>query len=253
VRQFLMTNVIHRSERDAIMGLSEPVSPDSPDPWVFRINLSVLIESLEGFSDFVFPGTGVDVSPLRTLFVHGSKSGYVTSNDVKVTIPKYFPNSKVVAIEAGHWVHSGKRFLQSKRDVVSKLWAYRPCGRPFRKPNRICQGRVQLSQIKKRYCNFPGFLGSLMSDSGISQPTAAAVVQLDMAKHIKYFLACLKLLPGGYVAADTNRWVGFAPDVDSLWEWPGLVGALGATVQLMLLKDDPRVLLPVCARSFGSA
>ena len=40
-----------------------------------------------------------------TLFVRGTKSGYV-SDDTVPAIKKFFPNAKIADVEAGHWLIS---------------------------------------------------------------------------------------------------------------------------------------------------
>ncbi|KAL4872745.1 hypothetical protein BDV12DRAFT_125771 [Aspergillus spectabilis] len=90
IRQFLLTNLV-RSTEDQTMK--------------FRVPLFTLGESLKAMGDFPFtePGSVQYTGP--TLIVRGTKSPYV-SDDTFPAIKRFFPDSRVVDVEAGHWVIS---------------------------------------------------------------------------------------------------------------------------------------------------
>ncbi|EMR09215.1 hypothetical protein PNEG_02551 [Pneumocystis murina B123] len=70
----------------------------------FRIPLNILGQSLHHVAGFPFEGTYSG----RTLFIRGSRSRYVLDSYLP-TIRKFFPNSHVVTLDAGHWVHVDQR------------------------------------------------------------------------------------------------------------------------------------------------
>ncbi|KAL4884390.1 Alpha/Beta hydrolase protein [Aspergillus karnatakaensis] len=88
IRQFLLTNLV-RSPEDSTMK--------------FRVPLSTLAESLKALGDFPFTEPGSVQYKGPTLVVRGTKSPYV-SDDTFPAIKGFFPDSKVVDVEAGHWV-----------------------------------------------------------------------------------------------------------------------------------------------------
>ncbi|KTW26656.1 hypothetical protein T552_02665 [Pneumocystis carinii B80] len=83
VRHFLLSNLVRHG-----------------DHLLFRIPLDILGQSLQNIAGFPFEGTYSG----RTLFIRGSRSRYVLDSYLP-TIRKFFPNSQVVTLDAGHWVH----------------------------------------------------------------------------------------------------------------------------------------------------
>lgn len=71
----------------------------------FRVPLSVLGDSLEGMADFPWSEPGSVTYDGPTLMVRGTKSKYV-SDDTIPAIKKFFPNSEIADVEAGHWLIS---------------------------------------------------------------------------------------------------------------------------------------------------
>ncbi|KAL2868710.1 putative alpha/beta hydrolase [Aspergillus lucknowensis] len=90
IRQFLLTNLV-RSQEDQTMK--------------FRVPLSILGDSLREMGDFPFGEPGSVQYKGPTLVVRGTKSPYV-SDETFPAIRGFFPNSRVVDVEAGHWVIS---------------------------------------------------------------------------------------------------------------------------------------------------
>ncbi|THC90757.1 hypothetical protein EYZ11_009781 [Aspergillus tanneri] len=90
IRQFLLTNLV-RSEEDKTMK--------------FRVPLAVLGSSLGSMADFPYLEPGSVRYDGPTLFVRGTKSPYV-SDDAIPSIKKFFPNSQIADVEAGHWLIS---------------------------------------------------------------------------------------------------------------------------------------------------
>ncbi|KAL5333475.1 Alpha/Beta hydrolase protein [Aspergillus crustosus] len=90
IRQFLLTNLV-RSTKDQTMK--------------FRVPLSTLGESLKEMGDFPFGEPGSVQYKGPTLVVRGTKSPYV-SEDTLPAIKGFFPDSRVVDVDAGHWVIS---------------------------------------------------------------------------------------------------------------------------------------------------
>ncbi|CAG8679914.1 11165_t:CDS:2, partial [Scutellospora calospora] len=86
IRQFLLTNL----KKDPETGV-----------YKFRIPLDILSNSLETLSGFPFDSAHHSFHK-ATLFVAGTKSNYITSK-VHPTIRKFFPNSVIVELDAGHW------------------------------------------------------------------------------------------------------------------------------------------------------
>lgn len=68
-----------------------------------RINLPILVSKIEEVGkalpeDMVYKG--------ETLFLRGSKSGYIEDMD-EISIKKHFPRSEIVTVSnAGHWLHA---------------------------------------------------------------------------------------------------------------------------------------------------
>lgn len=89
IRQFLLTNLI-RSDDQTMK---------------FRVPLSTLGASLEDMADFPYREPGAVTYDGPTLVVRATKSKYV-SDDSLPAIKKFFPNSEVANVEAGHWLIS---------------------------------------------------------------------------------------------------------------------------------------------------
>ncbi|KAL2812096.1 Alpha/Beta hydrolase protein [Aspergillus granulosus] len=90
IRQFILTNLVRSSEDQTMK---------------FRVPLSTLYKSLNAMGEFPFgePGSVQYTGP--TLVVRGTKSPYVSDKTLPA-IKGFFPNSRVVDVEAGHWVIS---------------------------------------------------------------------------------------------------------------------------------------------------
>jgi pimeloyl-ACP methyl ester carboxylesterase len=87
VRQFLLKNV-YWIEKGKL---------------AFRFNLKSLTKNNPSIGDALPNGTLFNG---ETLFLKGSKSGYITEKELPI-IDVHFPNSKVVSIaNAGHWLHA---------------------------------------------------------------------------------------------------------------------------------------------------
>lgn len=71
----------------------------------FRVPLSVIGSSLDEMADFPYQEPGQVTYEGPTLFVRGTKSRYV-SNETIPAIKKFFPNSQIADVEAGHWLIS---------------------------------------------------------------------------------------------------------------------------------------------------
>ncbi len=88
VRQFLLKNL----KRDS-------------DGFRWKINLQTIEENIENV------GVGLENSKIYngdTLFIAGSESKYITTED-QIVISMHFPNNRIITIEgAGHWVHAEK-------------------------------------------------------------------------------------------------------------------------------------------------
>ncbi|KAI8843702.1 Alpha/Beta hydrolase protein [Chytridium lagenaria] len=103
VRQFLLTN--HKETHDGTLQ--------------FRVNLDALAEYVDkDIADFPLITSGV-IFTKPTLFVRGLREGYITKKSEK-DIKVLFPNSIIVDIDAGHWVHA-ERPEEFKKTVVSFL------------------------------------------------------------------------------------------------------------------------------------
>ncbi|KAJ3117195.1 hypothetical protein HDU96_007623 [Phlyctochytrium bullatum] len=96
IRQFLLTNLKQAED----------------GTYKFRINLSTLGDSLRTIADFplaphasAIPHAPSISFPHPTLFIRGSRSGYVPPI-AEGPIKGLFPKSEIVSIDAGHWVHS---------------------------------------------------------------------------------------------------------------------------------------------------
>ncbi|KKK19472.1 alpha/beta fold family hydrolase [Aspergillus rambellii] len=103
IRQFLLTNLL-RAPGDHAMK--------------FRVPLSILGDAIKEMADFPFPEPGAVRYDGPTLFVRGTKSSYVPDETIPV-IKKFFPNSQIADVEAGHWLISESP--ESFRQAVVKF------------------------------------------------------------------------------------------------------------------------------------
>ena len=69
----------------------------------WRVPLEVLANSLDAIADFPFHKPGEIDYPGPTLFIRGTRSRYISDDTIPV-IKKFFPNSRIVDVEAGHWL-----------------------------------------------------------------------------------------------------------------------------------------------------
>ncbi|KAL4929249.1 putative alpha/beta hydrolase [Aspergillus undulatus] len=90
IRQFLLTNLV-RSTEDGTMK--------------FRVPLGTLKRALKGMGEFPFATPGEVKFEGPTLVVRGTKSRYV-GEETFGAITGFFPDSRVVDVEGGHWVIS---------------------------------------------------------------------------------------------------------------------------------------------------
>ncbi|GAA5870961.1 hypothetical protein JCM8547_000042 [Rhodosporidiobolus lusitaniae] len=91
VRQFLLTNM-------------DRAAPS--EPYKFRLPLHYLSNAIDEIGAFPYqPGEKVYEKP--SLFLKGSKSKYINSKNIPL-IKQFFPNSELVTLETGHWVHAEK-------------------------------------------------------------------------------------------------------------------------------------------------
>ncbi|KAF0534977.1 alpha/beta hydrolase [Gigaspora margarita] len=91
IRQFLLTNLKKDPEIEV---------------YKFRIPLDVLGNSLKTLNGFPFDSDRHTFHK-STLFVAGVKSNYIPPK-IHPTIKTFFPNSVIVELDTGHWVHSEK-------------------------------------------------------------------------------------------------------------------------------------------------
>ena len=69
----------------------------------WRIPLATLGRSLDLIADVPYHQPGEVVYRGPTLFIRGTRSRYV-SDDTIPAIKKFFPNSRIADVEAGHWL-----------------------------------------------------------------------------------------------------------------------------------------------------
>ncbi len=101
VRQFLLKNLTRDENKN----------------FVWKINLDVIEESIEAVSKGLEEHLATEKD---TLFIGGSESNYINSED-HIVIINFFPNAKVKMIEgAGHWIHAEKpeEFLEVVMDFL---------------------------------------------------------------------------------------------------------------------------------------
>ncbi|OAX79345.1 hypothetical protein ACJ72_06341, partial [Emergomyces africanus] len=87
IRQFLLTNLIRSKENNTLK---------------FRIPVQLLGESLDKLASFPFSTSDNVKFEGPSLFIRGTKSRYVQNKSLPV-IAHFFPNYKLVDIDAGHW------------------------------------------------------------------------------------------------------------------------------------------------------
>ncbi|EFR01145.1 abhydrolase domain-containing protein 11 [Nannizzia gypsea CBS 118893] len=90
VRQFLLTNLARDQNGQTLR---------------FRIPLSILGESLPLLGDFPFTQSDAVQFSGPALFLRGTRSRYITDKSFPI-IRHFFPNYKLMDIDAGHWLIS---------------------------------------------------------------------------------------------------------------------------------------------------
>lgn len=101
VEDFLMERL---NDRGVVMFLTKNVYWEDKDKLAFRFNLDALYDNLDIISSWPAEFSSYDG---RTLFIRGSKANYITDDDEAV-IKAYFPDSEIISIYSGHWVHAEK-------------------------------------------------------------------------------------------------------------------------------------------------
>jgi len=105
LRDFLITNLAKTKDGD----------------FRWRINLETLERCFdEGIAKFPEAAGLKFEGP--TLFIGGSKSDYLRADD-KPKIDKMFPNSELIFLDAGHWIHAEKpeEFMQKVLNFVNQV------------------------------------------------------------------------------------------------------------------------------------
>ncbi len=75
--------------------------------YFWKCNLNLFLKSINPILDF--PNLAENAINIKSLFIQGSDSHYITSED-KQLILKKFPNSKLIEVDgAGHWIHYQKQ------------------------------------------------------------------------------------------------------------------------------------------------
>lgn len=92
IRQFLMTNWSKDSKEE--LG------------WKWRINVEGLRNRLHGFGWWIEKDDLREKSLTDFLLIYGKNSDYVKPLYDEKICKSYFPNSKLLGLETGHWVHS---------------------------------------------------------------------------------------------------------------------------------------------------
>ena len=101
-RQFLLKNITRESD----------------GKFTWKMNLPVLWEH---FNDILAPVQATEPFDKPTLFIRGSRSGYIRDGDFPL-IKTLFPQAEIATVEgAGHWVHADKpaELLALLRDFLS--------------------------------------------------------------------------------------------------------------------------------------
>jgi len=100
IRQFLMKNI--KREQDMSFG--------------WTLNIEALYQNLKNILDGFIPLNSKAIEDFPVLFVKGSESEYIKTEDMD-EIKSYFPNSKFEVIpNAGHWLH-----VQEPEKLIEKL------------------------------------------------------------------------------------------------------------------------------------
>lgn len=100
VRQFLLKNLDRKEDRT----------------YCWQINLEVINNEISNIGEPLKPDESFAG---KTLFVAGTKSGYLLDGDEDM-IKNNFPNSTIKMLEAGHWIHAEKpvEFLELAEDFL---------------------------------------------------------------------------------------------------------------------------------------
>lgn len=106
VRQFLLTNLTR--------------NPPDAETWSWRIPVDIVQSNISQIGDFPYNAPGQESADTpgsehletrswdgETLFIKGTKSKYVNRRNIP-TNQAYFPNSKLVTMETGHWCQAEK-------------------------------------------------------------------------------------------------------------------------------------------------
>lgn len=106
VRQFLLTNLTR--------------NPPDAKTWSWRIPVDIIQSNISQIGDFPYNAPGQDTADTpgseqnesrswdgETLFIKGTKSKYVNRRNIP-TNQAYFPNSKLVTMDTGHWCQAEK-------------------------------------------------------------------------------------------------------------------------------------------------
>ncbi|KAI3647918.1 hypothetical protein MP228_008139 [Amoeboaphelidium protococcarum] len=125
VKAFLLTNFVqfnklHPTAQKLLLGQYQDLTKlsDLEKTLMFRVNLNGISQSLDWFAHF--PAPQVDnnqpLSMVKSLFIYGTRSDYYrmsnesgdVGGDDELLIRRLFPNSRIVGVDAGHWLHSEK-------------------------------------------------------------------------------------------------------------------------------------------------
>jgi len=87
-KQFLLKN-LSRKENDSTK-------------FEWKFNLQVIAENIQEVGEEIKYGTIIP-----TLFIRAEKSYYISDTD-ETAIKKLYPNSEIISIDSGHWVHAEK-------------------------------------------------------------------------------------------------------------------------------------------------
>lgn len=90
----------------------------------FRIPLATLGASLDAMADFPYKDPGAVNFDGPTIFVRGTRSGYV-KDDFIPAIRQFFPNSQLADVDAGHWLISENP--EAFRQGMSRHYSLLPC------------------------------------------------------------------------------------------------------------------------------
>ncbi|KAH8921237.1 alpha/beta-hydrolase [Atractiella rhizophila] len=106
VRQFLLTNL-----------------NSSTPPLSFRVPLSTLIKTIDELGSFPWSTSDHDAPKWegKTLLIRGKRSNYVKASG-EAAMRSFFPNTKLVEMETGHWVHAErpKDFMQLLKEFIDE-------------------------------------------------------------------------------------------------------------------------------------